>query len=353
MTIGEFSELSGLTPKRLRGYADAGLLPPVAVDPDTGYRYYSAAQLSDARLIDALRRADLPLSEIRSLLQDRTPSRLDTWAGHIRADAERRHEALRRAHELLASGPDAPLDLHDSKGRQMVKLETAARTEIGRVRENNEDSVLIADRMLAVADGMGGAAGGEVASRLAADVVGAAFGGSSADEMEAALRAANWVVWDRATGTPELRGMGTTLCAAGLLADGSVVVANVGDSRAYLASNGSVDRLTDDHTIAADLVRQGQLTDAEAACHPHRHVLTRALGVAPSVAIDRRSVAVDPGDRLLLCTDGLFGEVGEDDIGSLLASELTPAAIADSLVDLALAKSGRDNITVVVAEVQR
>jgi serine/threonine protein phosphatase PrpC len=131
-----------------------------------------------------------------------------------------------------------------------------------------------------------------------------------------------------------------------------LAVVHVGDSRAYLARNGSLQRLTEDHTVAAEMVRDGQLTAEEAADHPHRVVLTRALGVGPEVPLDTSSRPVEPGDRLLLCSDGLFNHVPDDELAALLRAEETPWAAADALLELGLARGGEDNLSVVVADVR-
>jgi serine/threonine protein phosphatase PrpC len=219
------------------------------------------------------------------------------------------------------------------------------------VRERNEDKAVCLDWLVAVADGMGGAPGGEIASSLAIAVVEAAFSGRSVDELEAAARAANAAVFERASATEQLAGMGTTLCAVGLTDDGDMAVINVGDSRAYLLRDRSLRRLTTDHTVVAELVRQGELAEAEIADHPHRGVLTRALGVSPTVEVD---VALHParaGDRVVLCTDGLCNEIIDDLILSSVESAPDLTDSANALVEQALAGGGRDNITVAVAEI--
>lgn len=355
MSIGDFSGRSGLSPKRLRSYAANGLLTPAAVDPDTAYRYYSACQLRDARLIDALRRAGIPLADITLLLRDRDPARLGTWAGHVRADAARRQEALAMARSLLVpdgTGTDTRTDRDSPTERTaMPTLNCAGRTDIGHVRERNEDTIVVGGRLLAVADGLGGHAGGAVASKLATDLVAASFRGSSVEELATAVRAANWVVWERASSAASLKGMGTTMCAAGLVDDGILAVVHVGDSRAYLAHDGAVQRLTEDHTVTAELIRDGELTEADAAGHPQRMILTRALGVGPDVPVDAVRRPVEPGDVVLLCSDGLFTHVSDDEIGALLLSENDPQATVDELLELALSRGGADNVSVVVAEV--
>lgn len=353
MSIGDFSALCGLSPKRLRSYAASGLLTPAAVDPDSAYRYYSAAQLRDARLIDALRRAGVPLAEITLLLRERSADRLDGWAGHVRADAERRQEALAAARALLATD-DVPgaRNRRETKGSAMPTLDCAGRTDIGLVRENNEDAIVTGPQLVAVADGLGGHEGGELASTLATALIAATFTGRSLDELATVVRAANWAVWERASSAAGLDGMGTTMCAAGLLDNGALAVVSVGDSRAYLAREGSLHRLTDDHTVTAELVRNGELTVEEAAVHPHRVVLTRALGVGPDVQIDAACHDVAPGDRILLCSDGLFNQVPDGELESLLLDGTTPQATADALIELALSRGADDNVSAVVAEVR-
>jgi protein phosphatase len=352
MSIGDFSGRSGLSPKRLRSYAASGLLPPAAVDPDTAYRYYGAGQLPDARLIDALRRAGIPLAEIRQLLRDRDPARLESWAGHVRADAQRRQQALATAVALLAGEGPRDTDIRRGDERKTMHLNCAGRTDIGRVRERNEDAIVVDDRMVAVADGLGGHAGGELASRLATELLAASFTGGSVDELATAVRAANWVVWERASSSSALTGMGTTMCAAALVDEDSLAVVHVGDSRAYLAQGGSVHRLTEDHTVVTELVREGRLTEADAVGRPQRMILTRALGVGPDVQVDAVRRPVAPGDLLLLCSDGLFTHVPDDEIGSLLLSGSSPEKAVDELLELALSRGGEDNVSVVVAEVR-
>src|SRR3954447_15922343 len=334
MSIGDFSARSGLSPKRLRSYAAIGLLTPAAVDPDTAYRFYSPGQLRDARLIDALRRAGIPLAEISLLLRDRSPTRVADWAERLRYDADRRHEALDLALALL--GPDHPptTEIRGTGRTAMPYLQCAGQTHVGLVRENNEDAIVTGTQLVAVADGMGGHAGGELASRLATELIAASFAGGSLDELSAAVRAANWAVWERGSSTAEIEGMATTICAAGLVADGVLAIVHVGDTRAYLVRDGSLQRLTEDHTVAAQMVRDGELTAEEAVGHPHRVVLTRALGVGPEVPLDTSSRPVGPGDRLLLCSDGLFNHVPDDELAVLLAAGNSPQTAVDTLLDL-------------------
>lgn len=234
----------------------------------------------------------------------------------------------------------------------MTTLQAATRTDIGRTRDTNEDAAVHHERFIAVADGMGGAPGGEIAAAAAVALLESAFTGRSIDELEAATRAANRTIWDRSNASEELEGMGTTICAAGVTDDAQLVVVNVGDSRAYLLRDGVLRQLTQDHSVTAELVRRGELTEPEAAVHPHRNILTRAIGVRPTVDIDATTHAIENGDRVLLCTDGLFNELPDDELRSLLVAETDANAAADALVDRAVQHGGRDNITVVVADVR-
>ena len=353
MAIGEFSDRSGLSAKRLRTYAAEGLLAPAAVDPGSGYRYYSPGQLADARVIDALRQAGVPLAEIRLFMRQPSREQLEAWARQLQADAHHRQGALALARHLFAASED-PLFLISNPGSKeelMTTLRTAGRTDIGQLRENNEDAIVGSDRLALVADGMGGHPGGEIAANAAAAVVSAVFTGRSVDELEAAVRAANWAIRDRAVAQPGLEGMGTTICAAGLLTDGHLALVNVGDSRAFLWHDGVLTQLTQDHSVTAELIQRGELREEEAPEHPHYGVLTRALGVGPDVEIDRKTLAVEEGDRIIVCTDGLFNELSGEEIGSVMAGGGDMVAIVDNLIDKAITHGGRDNVSVVVAEV--
>jgi serine/threonine protein phosphatase PrpC len=352
MAIGEFSERSGLSTKRLRTYATEGLLAPAAVDPGSGYRYYSPGQLAEAMVIDALRQAGMPLADIRAFLRQPSREGLDVWARQLETDADHRQGALILARQLLAANedPSFPIANPHSKEIYMTRLRTAGRTDIGRLRENNEDVIVSSDRLALVADGMGGHPGGEIAANVVAGVIPASFTGQSVDELKAAIRAANWAIRDRAVAQSGLQGMGTTICAVGLLTNGQLALVNVGDSRAYLWHEGELNQLTRDHSVTAELIERGELLEEEAATHPHYGVLTRALGVGPDVEIDNATLAVDKGDRIVVCSDGLFNELSGEEIASTMAGGGDVDAIVDSLIERAITHGGRDNVSVVVAE---
>ena len=223
-------------------------------------------------------------------------------------------------------------------------------TDIGRVRQGNEDCFLAESPLFAVADGMGGHRGGEVASHLALDTVEAMHlrgEGTLADQ----VREANRVVYVRSSEDRKVAGMGTTLTAALVDGDG-LHLAHVGDSRAYLLRAGSLRQLTDDHTLVNRMVKAGEITREEAAVHPHRNVVTRALGTEPEIPVDEQSVALLEGDRILLCTDGLTGMVTEDQIQAIMESTDDPQESADRLIRAANRAGGIDNITAVVLDVR-
>jgi PPM family protein phosphatase len=278
---------------------------------------------------------------------------LDAWARQLEIDANYRQGALANAHRLLAGG-EYPFFLSANPQSQeglMSTLRTVGRTDIGQLRENNEDVIVTSDLLALVADGMGGHPGGEIAAEVAASVVPAVFTGQSVDELQAAVRAANWAVRERAGAEAGLEGMGTTVCAAGLLTTGQIALVNVGDSRAYLFSEASLTRLTQDHSLTAALIDHGELREDEATQHPYYGILTRALGVGSDVEIDQATLDVKDGDRIVLCSDGLFTEVSDEEIASALAEDEDVAAIVDKLIDRAIAAGGRDNVSVVIAEV--
>ena len=228
-----------------------------------------------------------------------------------------------------------------------MRLRVGARTDVGRVRAGNEDSFMVHEPLFAVADGMGGHQGGEVASNLALETLSpVADGGDLADT----VRRANEVVFQKAAEDPNLAGMGTTLTA--ILADGNVFrVAHIGDSRLYLLRDGELRRLTTDHTVVERLVAEGRLTPEEADMHPQRSILTKALGVDEQIEPDDDRLETRPGDRLLLCSDGLTGMAGEDEIKQILVANDDPQSAADQLVDAANQAGGQDNITAVVVDV--
>jgi protein phosphatase len=238
-----------------------------------------------------------------------------------------------------------------------TSLRSGAATDVGRLRTVNEDSVLTVAPLFAVADGMGGHAGGEVASSVALETLRERFSETPEHTTDALVRAiqdANGAVYERSLVDPSLRGMGTTLTAVALVQrDGHerLAVVNVGDSRTYVVQDGILLQITRDHTYVEDLVAAGEITADEARYHPQRHIITRALGIEQDVQVDAWEATPGPGDRYLICSDGLFNEVDDGQISAVLTGTPDPQDAADALVALANDAGGRDNITVVVVDV--
>lgn len=227
----------------------------------------------------------------------------------------------------------------------------AAVSDVGRVRSHNEDSVLASPPLFAVADGLGGHEAGEVASSIAIETLrDNAPRRADAAALGRAVRAANREVIRAARDGVGREGMGTTITA--VIVEGTrLAVAHVGDSRAYLLHGSGLTRVTQDHSMVADLIRGGQITEAEARVHPHRSVITRALGTDPEMAVDVFEVDASPGDRLLLCSDGLTGMLTDERIAQVLGGYRDPSTAAHALVDAANEAGGQDNISAVVVDI--
>jgi PPM family protein phosphatase len=227
--------------------------------------------------------------------------------------------------------------------------ETTWKTDTGRQRRDNEYNALARPPVFVVADGMGGAQAGEVASRIAVEVFQQELpdSGSPEERLASCVRAANRRIYDLSRAEHERAGMGTTLTAA-YLDDAELAIAHVGDSRAYLFRDGSLTRLTQDHSLVEELVRRGKLTEEQAAEHPQRSIITRALGPEPDVEVDTFTYPVRAGDVLLLCSDGLTSMIGEDVVSQVLGSSPTLEQAATGLIAEANEAGGRDNITVVL-----
>ena len=224
----------------------------------------------------------------------------------------------------------------------------ARASDTGKKRRRNEDSYVVAPPLFAVADGMGGAQAGEVASKLAAAAVEDSDGSSTGEERVVALiEEANRRVYERASTDPATSGMGTTMTVA-LVEGESVTIGHVGDSRAYLVRAGHLEQLTEDHSLVNELLKSGKLSPQEAEIHPQRSVITRAVGTDPDVDVDAFTVATDVGDVFLLCSDGLTDMVGDEDILDLVERYHDDLdRVAKSLVSAANRGGGEDNITVI------
>ncbi|CAM5282560.1 hypothetical protein GCM10010329_43570 [Streptomyces spiroverticillatus] len=354
LTIGAFARASRLSPKALRLYDELGLLPPVRVDPVTGYRFYAVGQLERARLVAWLRRLGMPLARIREVCARDAAGAAEEvrayWA-EVEADTAHRRDLAsflvgQLAREESVVGTTAPLEMR-----------YAALSDAGRVRESNQDTAYAGARLLAVADGFGeagapaGAAAVDVLRRLESEPVSA--GGvlnALQDAVEEARRAVRGAAGPRGQG-----GAGTTLTAM-LWTGSQLALVHIGDSRAYLLRDGGLFQITTDHTRVRALVEEGRLTEAEAASHPQRALLARALTTdedAPATAADVRVQDALPGDRYLLCSDGLSAVVPTPEIREVLTGVADPDAAVRELVGRANALGGPDNVSCVIADVRR
>jgi protein phosphatase len=237
-------------------------------------------------------------------------------------------------------------------------LRAAASTHVGLRRKVNEDRYALAPDLglYLVADGMGGHTAGQIASQLAAEAslraVETLQGGtvSLSEKLRHAVACANREIFSQARMQPELQGMGTTLVCL-LASEERAALAHVGDSRAYLIRSGRIRQLTDDHSLVGELLRRREISEDAAREHPHRHVLTRALGVRPNVEPDLAEISPQAGDLFVMCSDGLTNHMRDEEIGAAIEGDLQSAC--DALVDLANRRGGEDNTTVVIVRFEK
>ncbi|CAM5514347.1 MULTISPECIES: MerR family transcriptional regulator [Streptomyces] len=392
VTIGEFARLSRLSAKALRRYDELGLLRPALVDPVNGYRYYDPAQAEEARLVAWLRRIGMPLSRIgRVVALDAGAAAVEIRAYWARVEAEtaaRRDLAMYLVDHLSAEGrtmtrisggtgdaggtggtggagdPGVIGGTGSGAGAVPLAIRCAALTDTGTVRTTNQDAAFAGPRLLAVADGFG--AGGAEASAAAIEALkpsvwGAREGALSAADLLNALEdtadSASRAVRDAVAPCAAPDGSGTTLTA--MLWTGSRLgLVHIGDSRAYLLRGGELFRITQDHSLVQSMIDDGSLTEEEAASHPQRALLLRALvggvGSAPvAVAVrpDVRLREVRAGDRYLLCSDGLSAVVDEAELRAAVIAADDPEEAVRRLVGLAREAGGPDNVACAVADV--
>ena len=240
----------------------------------------------------------------------------------------------------------------------MLNLQAAGRTDVGQVRTSNEDAFgyCVEEGVFALCDGMGGAAAGEIASRIAVDTLIERLCAADSHEnrkkvLEAAIAAANQRVHARAEKDAALHGMGTTLVALAI-GGNRALIGNVGDSRCYLFRDGRLTRQTHDHSLVDEQVRLGQLTQDEAEHSPLRNVITRAIGTQISVAADIAELDLHPGDLLMLCSDGLTKELSDDQIAGMMADARDLDDLCAQLIDAAKSAGGHDNVTAVVVRAE-
>ncbi len=257
-----------------------------------------------------------------------------------------------------ATAPSRPmLDLErrpgsDSDSGADSRLAWGSRSDVGLIRDHNEDSFLCRPPLFAVSDGMGGHAAGEVASSIAIHTI-AKEAPSTADSalLGAAIEAANMDVLTAPETGRGREGMGCTATAC-IIEDDRMAVAHVGDSRLYLLHKGSLVRVTHDHSFVEELVDAGEITAEEARVHPSRSVITRALGSDPDMYADHFTIGVEAGERVILCSDGLSSMIGDTEIEDICVTSASPQVCADALVSAALIAGGHDNVTVIVVDIK-
>ncbi|MCK8680533.1 MerR family transcriptional regulator [Streptomyces lichenis] len=372
LTIGAFARASRLSPKALRLYDELGLLTPARVDPLTGYRHYAPEQLEHARLVAWLRRLGMPLARIQrigTLDADAAAQEIRAFWARVEAEtAERRHLAAFLVDHLSRRGSDMP-----AITTPPLEIRYAALSHQGLVRSSNQDTAYAGSRLLAVADGFGGAgapagsAAIEALKRLEGDAwegdegglpVGSLLGALQ-DAVEQAGRAVRSITAEGGDGDGPGEEAGTTLTA--LLWTGSrLALAHVGDSRAYLLRDGELFQITHDHTLVQSMVDEGRLSPDEAGSHPQRSLLTRALGLhaqagngaAGTAPADVRLHDARAGDRWLLCSDGLSAVVPAEELRRVVASADGPEQAVHRLVELANRYGGPDNVSCAVADLR-
>ena len=230
------------------------------------------------------------------------------------------------------------------------EIRYAWRTDVGRIRKNNQDTVILGNGLFGVADGMGGHNGGEIASAGLRDGLLRETEGQdpSVELLEEAVKKVNYEIWEQQEKDASLTGMGTTLTVL-WAADKEMIIGQVGDSRAYLIRDGQMKQVTSDHSMVADMVRRGVLTEEQAACHPMRNYITRAVGTDDTLDVDLISIPRMNGDRWIICSDGLYGQISKQELeDTAKVADLEEAA--GKLLELALEHGGRDNITLVLMQ---
>lgn len=361
VTIGEFARLSRLSAKALRRYDELGLLRPALVDPVNGYRYYDRAQAETARLVAWLRRIGMPLARIAEVVAlDDGAAAAAVRAHWARVEAETavRRELAAFLVDHLSVKENAGMSNGNGTGRGPVTLgiRYAALAHPGAVRASQQDTAYAGARLLAVADGFGASGAGAGAAAVDA-LKPAARGAVDASDLLSALHEA---AESAASAVREAVGddgapaeSGTTLTA--LLWTGERLgLVHIGDSRAYVLRGGELSRITHDHTLVRSMIDDGSLTEEEAASHPQRAMLLRALTGDPEAPPARADVGLHdtlPGDRYLLCSDGLSAVVGEAEVTRAVIAADGPDEAVRALVALAGDAGGPDNVSCVVADV--
>ncbi|MEU7856049.1 MerR family transcriptional regulator [Nonomuraea sp. NPDC049141] len=351
LTIGAFARAARLSPKALRLYDELGLLRPAAVDGESGYRFYDPSQLERARLIAWLRRLGMPLARIRQVCDLDPAAAAEQVAGYwaqVMAETAVREQLATFLVDYLSGRGSAVED-----AQTMTGIRYAARSESGLVRTSNEDTAYAGTRLLAVADGVRGP-GGNLASAAAIEALKpletkAVPAGDLLGALADAVRHADRVIQDIAEST--VSGEAVTTLTAMLWSGSQLALAHIGDTRAYLLRDGELFQITHDHTYVQALVDEGRLSPEEAASHPQRSLLARALtgrgGAQPDLSLHPAAA----GDRYLLCSDGLSTVVPAESLRAVLSGTDGPEQVLDELVKLVYAAGAPDNVACVVADV--
>ncbi|WP_430783319.1 MerR family transcriptional regulator [Actinoplanes sp. G11-F43] len=336
MTIGAFARAVRLSPKALRLYDELGLLTPAAVGGESGYRLYHPDQLEKARLIAWLRRLGMPLAGIREVCElpavEAAVAIGAYWERVLAETAERGRLAAFLVDQLSGRG----------SAMGTLGIRYAARSEAGPVRDSNEDTAYAGPRLIAVADGMRGPDGGR-ASAAAVDAL-KPLQTVPADDLLGALAEA---VRD----AQQAVGAGVTTLTALYWSGSRLALAHIGDTRAYRLRDGELSLITVDHTHVRSLVEQGRLTEAEAAVHPQRSLLVKALTGDGEASPDLSLHEAAAGDRYLLCSDGLTTAVPVETLREVLAGPGDPQQVLDKLITRAYDAGAEDNVAAVVADV--
>jgi serine/threonine protein phosphatase PrpC len=350
LTIGAFARAAGLSQKALRLYDELGLLPPAHVDPASGYRFYDPAQLERARLVAWLRRLGMPLARIRVVCDlepaDAAGAVTAYWA-QVEADAASRRDLVTFLTGYLSGKDTAMPEIHQTLG-----IRYAARSDIGHRRETNQDRAYASARLLAVADGMGG--GGDLASAAAIEALkpleASVPAGDLLNALGHAVRQASSALHDITEADPSLEGTGTTLTAM-LVSGSQLALVHIGDTRAYVLRDAELFQITHDHTVVQSLLDEGRITPDEAASHPQRSLLLRALDGSGNAEPDLSLNDARAGDRYLLCSDGLTAVATTQAIRDVLNAAGQPEQAAAQLIDLANQGGGPDNVACAVADI--
>jgi protein phosphatase len=347
LPIGAFARSARLSPKALRLYDELGLLRPAFVDPATGYRFYDPAQLDQARLVAWLRRLGMPLARIRvvcELAPAQAAEEVAAYWAQVEADTASRRDL---AAFLIASlsGRTAMPGTHET-----LAIRYAARSDVGLVRETNQDSAYAGTRLLAVADGMGSA--GSLASAAVIDALKPLEAALPAGDLLNALEDA---VQQASTAVSSIAGAdagrtGSTVTAM-LWSGSQLALVHVGDCRAYLLRDGELFQITHDHTVVQSLLDEGRISAAEVASHPQRSLLLRAIDGSAELRADTSLHDALAGDRYLLCSDGLSTVITTQAIQDTLREAGEPGQAVQRLIEAANAAGGPDNVSAVVADI--